>query len=274
MGRCACNRGLGSTDVEALTQAFMGGQIQPTFTTEYFQPAYLPQGQLSAIPSWEYMDAGPAGVIAALLGGSVFQAPPPGNFQGTGIPPANWIRLSDGGTVLPGDLFQPGSVLSFQDLCDAENYFVASIPGGQLGPHCSGAPSVTAVQTGSPSGSSPVGVPKMTPILPANGACPSGYSYIPAVGIVPAQCLEATQQSTPPANDATAGPTQTSGSTTPAPTNSAGSSSGGAVATPATCFNPLSSWLSADTCLGPMGIIEWAVLAAGLLWAYSTGGKR
>jgi hypothetical protein len=129
-------RGLGSTNVEPIAQALMAGALHPTFQTTYYQPPYLPPGTQTEAPSWMYMDGASAGQIASLLGGSVFQSPPP-NLPGA--PPANWIRLGDGGQVMPGNLMQPGTVLSFGDLCAAENYFAQSIPGGIPGSHCGGA---------------------------------------------------------------------------------------------------------------------------------------
>jgi len=44
-----------------------------------------------------------------------------------------------------------------------------------------------------------------------------------------------------------------------------------------TCFNPLSQWFTADTCIStsiPIGIFETAIAAGLLLWAFSAGGKR
>jgi hypothetical protein len=123
------------SDVTALAQAFLAGQINPSYTTNYFQPAYLPQGQMSALPSWLYADASSTAQIASLLGGSVFQAPPPGNYQGTGIPNANWIQ-TDGGSFVPGDVFPPGVILSYASLCQAATSIAGSIPGGTVGNSC------------------------------------------------------------------------------------------------------------------------------------------
>ena len=40
----------------------------------------------------------------------------------------------------------------------------------------------------------------------------------------------------------------------------------------ATCFNPLSSLFPMDTCLGPLGLLEWLALVGIGFWAF--GGKR
>jgi hypothetical protein len=39
------------------------------------------------------------------------------------------------------------------------------------------------------------------------------------------------------------------------------------------CFNPISQWLSIDTCLGPLGIVEWAIVVVGVYFLFA-GGKR
>ena len=95
----AMRKGLGATNVEAIAKALLGGQLHPTFETTYYQPPYLPTGQETQAPSWMYMDPAGAGQIASLLGGSVFQSPPP-NLPGA--PAANWIRLGDGGHIARG----------------------------------------------------------------------------------------------------------------------------------------------------------------------------
>ena len=151
---------LGGVSVSALAQAFFTGQLSPAFLpVQYFQPGYLPPGQLSAMPQYLYATQGFASQIAGLLGGSVVSAPPPGNYQGTGIPNAYWVQLPDGTMVLPGNLFQPGTVLSFQDECDAENYFAQSISGGVESATCqSGGTGLTPAQmgTGGSTSSTPI----------------------------------------------------------------------------------------------------------------------
>ena len=130
-------RGLGQVSVQAIAQAQFLGQISPSFMpTQYFTAGYSTTPQ--ALPTYLYATSDFAGQIASLLGGSVVSAPPPGNYQGTNIPNALWVQLSDGSMVLPGNLMQAGTVLSFEDECDAENYFASSIPGGQLSSTCSG----------------------------------------------------------------------------------------------------------------------------------------
>ena len=158
----AMRKGLGATNVEAIAKALLGGQLHPTFETTYYQPPYLPTGQETQAPVWMYMDPAGAGQIASLLGGSVFQSPPP-NLPGA--PAANWIRLGDGGQILPGNLLQPGTVLSFGDLCAAENYFANSIPGGELGPSCAGTPN--ALMTGPGTTAAPIPSAPAPPVTPA-----------------------------------------------------------------------------------------------------------
>lgn len=136
-GMGGLGRGLGAIDVEPLAQAMMSGGVSPQFLPpQSFQPSYLPAGQLLTLPTWLYATQGFASQIAGFLNGSVTQAPPPGDYQGTGIPLAYWVRLPDGSMLLPGNLFQPGTVLSFPDLCTAENYLTNSIPGSAFGSSC------------------------------------------------------------------------------------------------------------------------------------------
>ena len=206
-------RGLGSTDVQAIAQAQRAGQLANlNFQTEYFQPAYTPAGQLEALPSYLYVDDSGAGLIASLLNGSVFQAAPPGNYQvaaGAQIPPANWVRLSDGGTVLPGNLVQPGTVLAFQDECDAEAYFANSIPGGEVSSNCGGQANPLIAQNGLPSPALPVAPPPVsipTPALPvtpvgapsqSNGSSALLGNPTPAPGSPPATNPPAANNTTP-----------------------------------------------------------------------------
>jgi hypothetical protein len=145
-------RGLGSVDVSAIAQAQASGQISPSFLpVQYFQPGYMAPGQLSAMPQYLYATQGFAQQIAGLLGGSVVSAPPPGNYQGTQIPNAYWVQLPDGSMVLPGNLFQPGTVLNFESECIAENYFAQSIPGGVESLACQGGASSSGSSGGSTS---------------------------------------------------------------------------------------------------------------------------
>lgn len=166
-------RSLGSTNVGPLAQAFFDGQVNPSFEpTQYFQPAYMAPGQESALPDYLYMDNGSAQQIASLLGGSVVQAPPPGNYQGTNIPPANWIQLADG-LFLPGNAFPPGVILSYPDECAAENALVSEIPGGVLSSTCAGGgtgttPTQLAVNNGATNpGNSIVGYTPPPPVVTA-----------------------------------------------------------------------------------------------------------
>lgn len=128
-----------STNVELLAKAMLAKSLKPNFSTQYFQPAYLPSGQLSALPSYFYMDDAGAGQVASLLGGSVVKGQPPGGYNGTNIPDANWVRLADGQLILPGNLMPPGVILNFSDLCQAESMLAGEIPGGVTGPECANA---------------------------------------------------------------------------------------------------------------------------------------
>ena len=194
-------RGFGAVNVGPLAQAQFSGQLSPSFDpTHYFQPAYLPAGQESPLPDWLYATQGFASQLASLLGGSVTQAQPPGGYNGTGIPDANWVSV-DGQMILPGNLFQPGTILSFPDECTAERYLVESIPGGQLSATCASGgtgqtPTQLAVSQGAtppvlPSGQSTVVgyTPIPTPVLPVSApvSLPSPIVSSPAISVAPAQ---------------------------------------------------------------------------------------
>lgn len=260
-------RGFGSTDMGPLGQAQFTGQINPSFLpTQYFQPSYLPAGQLSAIPTDDYATSGFASQIASLLGGSVVQAPPPGDLNGTGIPPANWIRLSDGGMVLPGNLFPPGVILSFPDECTAEHELLGSVPGGVLSATCAGG------GTGlTPSQMATTQAPTPTPTMPPPAAITT--PVIP-VRIPVAQTVQAPQQGIVVAPPLPSSDQSVQIGVTPNPVPATNPPGTPTSASPSTCFNPISEWLSMDTCLGPLGIVEWAVVAAIALYAFSAKGGR
>lgn len=279
-------RGLGSTDVGPLAAAFFSGDVNPTFLpTQYFDPSYMAAGETSALPSDLYMDAASASAIASLLGGSVYQAPPPGGYNGTNIPPANWIQVTDG-AFDPGLLFPPGVVQSYPDVCAAEQAFASEIPGGVVSAACaSGGSGLTPTQLALQNGS-------LSPNQQQAAASDIVAGSVPPLVTPSANPVPATPVSTVPAGTSiidypilTAAPTQSSGSqviaanptpapgSTPAVNPPAAGATSVAVAA-ASCFNPISSWLSMDTCLGPLGIVEWAIVAAIALYAFSAGGKR
>ena len=130
-------RGFGSTDVSALAKAFFEGNLPSSFLpVQSFQPSYLPAGQLSTLPQWEYVTPDFAQRVASLLpGSSVIQAPPWGGWEGTGIPAANWVQTPDG-PFMPGNLDPPGVILNYGDECAVEQAFASMIPGGTLSPTC------------------------------------------------------------------------------------------------------------------------------------------
>ena len=187
--------GLGSTDVTALAEAFLGNQIKPQFPQSVqFETGF---GFPSTFSPYYYMDDATAQQIASLLNGSVIQQqPPPPASGGTPLPnsgpgigptpagnilpDANYIQLPDG-SFNPGyDLFG-GTILSFFDLCDAANEFAQIVPGGVVGSSCSQAGQTTpaadyqteyqsAVATGAPAPSPAIPAPVLqtTPVsLPA-----------------------------------------------------------------------------------------------------------
>ena len=239
----AMRRGLGATNVEAIAKALMGGQLHPSFQTVYYQPPYMPVGTQTQAPSWMYMDSSSASEMANLLGGSVFQAQ---NTDLPGAPPRNVIRLGDGGEVLPGNLLQPGTVLSFGDLCSAENYFANSIPGGELGSSCAGTPNALITGPGTtapPIAAAPPPVPQT--VHPQSVVAPvSPASPVPPSPLPPASSQVVT--GTPGASPAAGGQTSTSTS---------------------------GSWFT-ETSIG--SIPNWMLLvAAGVaVFAFSSGGNR
>lgn len=177
-------RGFGAVDISHLAQAQFLGQLAPSFLPQqYFDAGYSTEPQ--AIPTWEYATNSFAEQLAGLLGGSVVQAPPPGNLQGKSIPPANWIQTPDGTMVLPGDLVQPGTVLAFQDECAAERYFVDSIPGAMLSAACaSGQTGLVPSQISNPPAASIIVPPSLpvTPVtLPPSSSISGGGAPAPTV---------------------------------------------------------------------------------------------
>jgi len=167
-------RGLGAVSVGPIAQAQFSGQLKPSFLpTQYFTAGYsnVPQ----ALPTWLYATQAFASQIAGLLGGSVVSAPPPGNYQGTGIPNTYWVQLGDGTMVLPGNLLQPGTILSFEDECSSENYFQQSIPGSVLSATCAaGGTGMTPAQLAQSKAPPPpvYAVPPPTPIAPTGTTPP------------------------------------------------------------------------------------------------------
>lgn len=185
-------RGFGIINVEPLAQAMVSGQITPSFLpAQSFQPTYLPAGQTTTLPGWLYATPSFASQLAQLLGGSVVQGQPPGGYQvapGSSLPATSFISV-DGQQILPGNIFEPGTVLSFADLCTAENFLTNSIPGSAFGPSCASYAASTAnpiiTQSGVPAAqapvvaSNPVTTPVATPTpTPASAAIPPAASQV------------------------------------------------------------------------------------------------
>lgn len=203
-------RGFGAVPVGPLAQAQFSGQLDPSFLgTQYFQPSYMPPGSESAI-GYAYPTDAFAQALASLLGGSVVQAPPPGNLNGTNIPPADWVRAADGTMIAPGNLFQPGVILSFGDECAAEKYLASSIPGGQLSPTCaSGGTGETPTQLAVSQGATP-------PVTPSGQFTVVGYTPVIPTPRIPVSPQVTIAPSTPvgsgPSNPPAPAPPQSSGS--------------------------------------------------------------
>lgn len=265
MSRC----GFGAIDVGPLAQAQFSGELSPSFLpTQYFQPAYMPAGQQSPVGT-PYATDSFAAAIASLLGGQVVQAPPPGNLNGTDIPDGDWISV-DGEMIWAGNLFPPGIVLSFPDECAAENYLVQSIPGASLSAVCAaGGTGETPTQLAVSHGAT-------IPALPSGQSTIVGYTPPAPIAQTPSQAIGPIGGGVPIviAAPSLPGPSQvvssTPGSSVNAPT---GAPSTGTPPAASTCFNPLSSFIGSDSCLGPLGIVEWLAVAGLAFWAFSKGGR-
>lgn len=98
-------KSFGMGDLTDLAHQMNSGNINPTFSTNTFQPNYTPQGVLSTLPPDLYVDDNTAQQIAASLGGTVVKQIPE-SLNGTGVPPANFITLPNGQTVNAADIAQ------------------------------------------------------------------------------------------------------------------------------------------------------------------------
>jgi hypothetical protein len=264
----SCRCGLGQIDVEPLAQAVIASGWSPGFRPELtIQNPDIP-GQTTQLSGYLYATDAFAAQLAYLLGGSVVKGPLPNGYasdllpSGAPVPLTDYISV-DGQQILPGNLFQTGNALSFYgDLCMAEQYLVNSIPGGEFGPQCASYAATTPnpLITMSPTGTAPqAGVvattaPAATGTTPAatNVTTPTAVSVATPVTMAPAPSQVVT--STPGANVGTVGTTAT-------PTTTA-----------TTCFNPLSTLLGSDTCLGPLGLYEW--IGIGVLALMLLGGSK
>lgn len=256
-------RGFGQIDIGPLAQAQFAGQLSPSFLPpQSFQPSYLPAGQLSTLPVYDYATDSFASQVASLLGGSVVQAQPPGNTNGTGIPNANWVS-ADGQMILPGNLFPPGVILDYPDECSAERNLVASIPGAVLSAACAaGGSGMTPTQLAVSQGAT-------IPVTPSGQSTIVGYTPPPVSIATPA--LPAAPVSLPPAAGANQGQTNLGSPIPPASqivSGTPGSNVSSATGTPAT---------SSDVIVGgfDLSTIPWYVWAAGgvALYLALKGGK-
>jgi hypothetical protein len=289
--------GLGQISVSALANAVFNAQIDPGSDSNYEQgQTYNACGSETLapqeIPEQYFATPGYAAQFAGLLGGSVSSGPfPSGILCGTNIPPVNYVNV-DGQSLIPGQIMGPGETWSFEDECDAENYLAGQIPGGTVSATCAAGgtgelpgeigqagTSGSSSSSGTPAGGT---VPSCASIPAGNigelaAYCP-GYVEptpaavpAPAPTVVPATPAVVPVTTTPATTPATSVPTavvNSGGATQPAATTTTNTTAA------ATCFNPLSSWIAADTCMGPLGIIEWGLLALGAVLLFSHGGGK
>ena len=283
MRRC----GLGAINVGPLAQAQFSGQIHPSWAP----PPMVLSGvdpNPQPLPNWLYPTQSFAEQIASLLGGSAIQAPPAYNFgeisyngQETNVLPDAWQVSVDGQNIMPGGLIYPNIVLSFEDECDAENYFAQEIPGAQLSPTCaSGGAGMTPTQLAVSQGATP-------PVTPGGQSTIVGYTPPPVTSVpkLPAPITSSTP--TVPAGGSTVQPSTLA---PPAPSqiaaslpgsNVTGSNAGGpAPIAPQSNGSQLvqTGPASSDIVIGGFDLsqIPWYVWAAGgglLLFAMTRKGR-
>lgn len=131
--------GGGGISLNALATAANAGQIRPiyilgnTFNAGY---SHTPQ----TIPADYYVDDVTAQQIAGLLGATVVKLPLPElNYDGTGIPPANYIQFGGGNVVNAAYIANActGSISAgSSQLCGREQMLSYIIPGSVLDDSC------------------------------------------------------------------------------------------------------------------------------------------
>jgi hypothetical protein len=270
-------------NLQQLAQACLNGLVGPnsfvmgqTWTPGYADtPQELP-GQ------FYYLDDSASAAIASALGASVVKLPPFDVPPGTQIPLANWIQFSDGSVELAANIANEcnlsPSIPNMSSLCGMQQLLSYAIPQGTLDPSCSPNLQVAGTVLGS-APQNPVavtggyGLQPLTPAVPKVGP---PVTTLPPAGLTPSQTVT-TGAPTAPASGASGGNGGGGGGgTPPAGGGGSGTQNGGTQNTTVAsgCFNPLSAWLSMDSCLGPLGIIEWGVLALGAVLLLSHGGRR
>lgn len=282
-------RGLGE-DVTALAQAFLAGQINPSYGPARSSPSAFAGVQPTPWPSSDFPDLGTAQQIAGLLGASVQSLPVEDAGGVLDIPTTYWASLP-GGNVRISDIIQAGNLAS-GNLCSVADNLANAIPGGEAPSQCNFTPvnQTTALDIPTVANPLPAGAPASgstlapgavigtvappTPPPPALlqsggnlGQCPSGYVFLNG------QCAPGTvvgSNITVPSNPAVGNPVP---ATSTISTSTPGASIGTTTAPAAT---------SSDIVLGGFDLTQaasglpwwgWAIGAGALLLLF-TGGKR
>lgn len=139
--------------IQALVSAIMNGSFQATYVTNPAQLQETTLGGTATMPNFYYASDQTAQQLASLLGGTVVQRPPFGQYN---EPPANFIQLPGGQTFNAADVAYyaktgpEGAAQLTSNLTQAinegaawTNYYVSSgpmpsFPTGYVGPPVSG----------------------------------------------------------------------------------------------------------------------------------------
>jgi hypothetical protein len=168
---------LGQIDVGPLGQAIFSGQIQPSWDPT---PMVLsgPDPNPQPLPAWLYPSQSFTQQLASLLGGTAVQAPPAYDFgtityqgQVTNTLPPAWQVSVGGVLIMPGAIFQPGTILQFDSECAVENMLVQVISDAQLSSACASGgtgttPTQLAIQQGATAPVTPSGQPTIVGYTP------------------------------------------------------------------------------------------------------------